>query len=665
MWSDNETTMDLLGYKVHADLIKSVVTNHSLLPLTIGVFGDWGSGKTSVLKMLEHDLSPDSYTKPEEKERYEKIACIYFNSWLFEGYDDAKTAIISSILLQLGEHKRIGPKVKDKVVSLLKSVNWMRVASFGLKEIALPAIAAYASGGASIVPSLVGAAKGVFKLTGSDDKDKKDDAKDEEENPEETSPSNGEDDKPDWEELLKKDKSSSSPIDVRSFRENFAEMIEKSDIEYLVVLIDDLDRCSPERIIDNLEAIKLFLNVDKTAFVIGADPRIVRHAISTRYKPQEFQTKDGNDGYDNGQKLITDYLEKLIQVPYYLPRLSPTEIETYMALLFCSRDLGSETMKNILNSCEKQRSQNRYSVFGYAAIKEVIGEIKVNDSLFPSLIFCSACASLVTEGLKGNPRQVKRFLNAFTLRKELAKVANLQNIKDDVLVKLMVLEYAQPDEFNQLFKWQATQEGFPKQIQELEKLITSMDDVVDKLEDAKNINNQWATPFMLKWVAIDPKLSSIDLRDYFWIARDRLQTTLSGLSMISPIIRRILDDLVSENAGKRSVGAKSAKELQDEEQRILISIVKKHVLRNPDKKVSYDAIFSLIDASLTGSTEMLAQVLHECPTGSIPASIGVVIHSIMHANASIHKILEPEIIRLEKTDTIFGKSLKKIREKVK
>lgn len=663
LWADNETTIDLLGFKVHADLIRSVVTNKKLLPLTIGVFGDWGSGKTSILKMLQHDLSPDSYEAPEEKEKYEKIACLYFNSWLFEGYDDAKTAIISSILLQLGEHQKFGPKVRDKVVSLLKSVNWMRVASLGVKEIALPAIAAYASGGASLVPSLVGAAKGIFKLANSDEKEDEG----EEEDGEEDSSSDKNEDKPDWEGLLKKDKSSSSPLDVRSFRERFAKIIKESDIEYLVVLIDDLDRCSPERIIDNLEAVKLFLNVDNTAFVIGADPRIVRHAIATRYKPEEFRTKAGseNDDYHDGQKLINDYLEKLIQVPYYLPRLSPTEIETYMALLFCSRDLDSDCLRKIMDVCEKQRAKNRYSAFGYATIKEALGDTRVNDAFFPSLIFCSSCASLITEGLKGNPRQVKRFLNAFTLRKELAKVADLQNIRDDVLVKLMVLEYAEPDEFSQLFKWQAAQEGFPKQISELEKLVPSFEEVAEKLEDAKKLNNQWATPFMLKWIAMAPKLSEIDLRDYFWIARDRLQSTLSGLSMVSPIIRRILDDLVADNPGKRPVGAKAAKALQEEEQRVLFGFVKKHVLRHPDRKTSYDAIVALIDAGINGSVEVLAQVLHECPAETIPAAMGVVVLGLMQANASVRKILEPEVIRLEKTDTILGRSIKKSREKGK
>lgn len=56
MWSDKETTEDLLGYTVHASLLKSVVTNDKNLPITVGLYGDWGSGKTSILKILEEEL---------------------------------------------------------------------------------------------------------------------------------------------------------------------------------------------------------------------------------------------------------------------------------------------------------------------------------------------------------------------------------------------------------------------------------------------------------------------------------------------------------------------------------------------------------------------------------------------------------------------------------
>ena len=78
MWSDKETTEDLLGYTVHASLLKNVVTNEKNLPITIGLYGDWGSGKTSILKILEEELKNDNDT-----------VVVYFDGWSFESFDDA------------------------------------------------------------------------------------------------------------------------------------------------------------------------------------------------------------------------------------------------------------------------------------------------------------------------------------------------------------------------------------------------------------------------------------------------------------------------------------------------------------------------------------------------------------------------------------------------
>jgi len=50
------------------------------------------------MKMLEKDLA---------SEKYSNVICLYFNGWMFEGYEDAKTALLSSILIELGEHKRL------------------------------------------------------------------------------------------------------------------------------------------------------------------------------------------------------------------------------------------------------------------------------------------------------------------------------------------------------------------------------------------------------------------------------------------------------------------------------------------------------------------------------------------------------------------------------
>jgi GTPase SAR1 family protein len=651
MWSDNETSQDLLGFKVHADLIKSVVTNPKLLPVTLGVFGDWGSGKTSIMKMLEHDLNSENYASGSpEREKYEKIAVLYFNGWLFEGYDDAKSALLSSILLQLGENKRFGPKIKEKVAGLLKSVNWMRVAKFGVKEIGMPALAAYITGGASVVPGLMSSGK---KILGSILPEK-----DVEETKEEGEPKSD----VNWEEMIKEDKGEASAMDVRTFRQDFEKLLKDTNIESLVVLIDDLDRCSNERIIENLEAIKLFLNVEKTAFVIGADPRIVRHAIEVRYAQMRF--KDERDPVEASERLVTDYLEKLIQIPYRLPKLSPAEVESYMSLLFCSRDIeDADLLGQVHKACEDQRCANRYSVFGYAAVKDAFGETELPTTLSESLIFSSSIAPLITEGLKGNPRQIKRFLNAYFLRKELAKVAGIQSIRDDVLVKLMVLEYGHSKQFMDLFEWQSKQEGRSSELKQLEGVLVPPTGNIDNEEEAKKIDLQWSSSFMRRWITMEPLLSEIDLRDYFWVARDKLSSTLSGVSMIPPFVRTILDDILSSNAGRMGRAVESALKLNADERSLLLNQIEKHIQRNPDQKVGYDALRGLIEKGVAEASEVLARTLLNVPAEIIPPAVGNDLTALQISKPELKEYFEPVIKQLRLTETRVGRALKPVEKR--
>lgn len=117
MWSDNETVADLLGFQHLVAGVLSIVQNDALLPATIGVFGDWGSGKSSLLRMVAEELSKD-----------EGNLVLTFNGWLFEGYGDAKTALMGNILDALAEDKTLAPQAKGLALRLLKRVNLWRVA---------------------------------------------------------------------------------------------------------------------------------------------------------------------------------------------------------------------------------------------------------------------------------------------------------------------------------------------------------------------------------------------------------------------------------------------------------------------------------------------------------------------------------------------------------
>ena len=95
MWHDNETTLDYLGYQHFSNAITALTKEKRLLPVTVGLFGDWGSGKSSILKMLERSYSSD-----------ESVLCMRFDGWLFEGYDDAKAALMTDIIQGIKEKLR-------------------------------------------------------------------------------------------------------------------------------------------------------------------------------------------------------------------------------------------------------------------------------------------------------------------------------------------------------------------------------------------------------------------------------------------------------------------------------------------------------------------------------------------------------------------------------
>lgn len=181
---------------------------------------------------------------------------------------------------------------------------------------------------------------------------------------------------------------------VAEFRKDFTELLDATNFKRLVVIIDDLDRCSPERIIENLEAIKLFLNVPKTAFVIGADPRIVKYAIEYRYK-------NNKEIEDDNSRIIIDYLEKLIQLPHSLPRLSESEVETYISMLICKKEIGGDKFKKVLYEFKEYRSKNKYSAFGLSNFEKILEaddfrKVKDNVITIPSLV------PLITNNLYGN-----------------------------------------------------------------------------------------------------------------------------------------------------------------------------------------------------------------------------------------------------------------------
>ena len=111
--------------------------------------------------------------------------------------------------------------------------------------------------------------------------------------------------------------------EVSHFQEQFkgfvADLLEKKKKKVLIVFIDDLDRCLPDRAIQLLEAIKNFLTVPKCVFVLGVDDQVIAKGISSKY----------GEGLIDGQS----YLEKMITLPFRVAKPHPPIVESYVTEL--------------------------------------------------------------------------------------------------------------------------------------------------------------------------------------------------------------------------------------------------------------------------------------------------------------------------------------------
>ena len=73
MWKDSETEIDYLDYEYMVEILVDIVCNDNLLPASVGIYGDWGSGKSSLMHMCIKKLESDR-----------KAKCLMFNGWLLK-----------------------------------------------------------------------------------------------------------------------------------------------------------------------------------------------------------------------------------------------------------------------------------------------------------------------------------------------------------------------------------------------------------------------------------------------------------------------------------------------------------------------------------------------------------------------------------------------------
>lgn len=123
MWTDNETNRDLLNFRGVAKTAAEMIVQAKGKPLSLGICGSWGVGKSSMIKLLHEELST---------RKQQSFVFVEFNAWLYQGYDDARAALMDVIAQKLLEYAEENKKPTERVLEFIGRVRWARVAGLGV-----------------------------------------------------------------------------------------------------------------------------------------------------------------------------------------------------------------------------------------------------------------------------------------------------------------------------------------------------------------------------------------------------------------------------------------------------------------------------------------------------------------------------------------------------
>ena len=281
---EDEPTAEFNRYaEIISDIIKSSKPNFS-----VGVYGDWGTGKTTLLKNIKKKIDD------EQDSKNQKIITIWFNAWRYEREDQfALVALMKTIAYGISGYKKyktLFEKIKhgSQIVSV--------------------------SAGEKILEDSLLTSNGIKKL----------------------------------ENLITKkidllDALTQSTIYYDGLRniENELSKITKDDESRIIVFIDDIDRCSPKKALEVLESIKVFLGMEGFVYVVGLSHQTLIKLISSAYFQNDI----------SGENYIKKIIQIPIHLPVWIKQDLENLIDTQLSDKLKKHSKFIQENKSIISSC--------------------------------------------------------------------------------------------------------------------------------------------------------------------------------------------------------------------------------------------------------------------------------------------------------------------------
>ena len=399
--NDQPTETDALDFTPYVETLADIIQTGNT-PLTIGVFGTWGSGKTSLMKMVKNQL-PNDFT------------VAWFDAWKYDREESLWRAFLLCVLSALKETAATQGKPVEEFEKMQSLVyRDMEIEKVGGVTIDLAKLGGVTAKGLaqlslSFIPGLSSLTKLVEELQSGVAK-----------NVDEATAA------------IRRERTKIYIEQIQfleQFQGRFRDLVQEHvKPNRFVVFVDDLDRCLPEKAIQVLEAIKLFLDVQDCIFVLGIDQDVIARGIEMKYK--DVKDKPDADGKPHFTIEGIKYLEKIIQLPFQIPPVIQDDMGKFVEGL--SDEWSHED-----------------------------------------------CHKVFAEGLGNNPRQIKRTVNTFLMLSKLAEKRR-EKLKGQVkpirLAKVVAIQAVHPDLYNLLLKDE------PRYLRELEEYYRAESSQERKME---------------------------------------------------------------------------------------------------------------------------------------------------------------------------------------
>lgn len=303
MLLDSPAPDPALGFGSIAQAFASII-EASEPRFAIGIFGDWGSGKTTLMNTIESKLDRETAIP------------VRFNAWRYEREPELLVPLLDTIRQSLVDWAA----ARSQSARTEKAMRAARRIGRVVRALAA---------GVSVEVGLVPGAKLTYDAVKAVDQ-------------------------------LRDDTDSGSAEDQPQslYFGGFTKLSEaleefrRGDITRIVVFVDDLDRCLPSNAIQVLEAMKLFFDLPGFVFVVGLDQQIIERAVASRFgsfspAPTDAGVPSARYSRDSQIRIAGEYLKKLFQVPYSLEPVLLAQLDELLDAMYTEAALESAQVDDL------------------------------------------------------------------------------------------------------------------------------------------------------------------------------------------------------------------------------------------------------------------------------------------------------------------------------